>query len=161
MTTLIQLIRRLYELFANCADYLQSPLLLALRLYFFIQLFMAGKGKLMNIPQTVEFFTSLQIPFPTLNVYLAGMTECFGGLLLVVGLCSRLTAIPVIITMLVAYITAEPEAIKGIFSNSDKFVAAAPFPFLLCALIILAFGPGLFSIDAFIKRKYGIRENSR
>jgi len=38
------------------------------------------------------------------------------------------------------------------FSNSDKFVKADPFPYLLTALIVLAFGPGLFSIDALLKR---------
>ena len=34
----------------------------------------------------------------------------------------------------------------------DKFVAAAPFPFLLAALLVLAFGPGALSLDALIKR---------
>jgi putative oxidoreductase len=38
------------------------------------------------------------------------------------------------------------------FSDPDKFVQAAPFPFLLTALIVLAFGPGLFSVDALLKR---------
>ena len=38
-------------------------------------------------------------------------------------------------------------------SNSDKFVKADPFPFLLLALIVLAFGPGQLSVDALLKRK--------
>ena len=67
---------------------------------------------------------------PVLNAYLAGATECFGGLLLVVGLASRLVAIPVAFTMIVAYVTADYEALTSIFSDPDKFVAAAPFPFL-------------------------------
>jgi hypothetical protein len=32
-------------------------------------------------------------------------------------------------------------------------VKADPFPYLLTALIVLVFGPGLFSIDAILKRK--------
>lgn len=145
-------IRRSYELLVVIANYLQAPLLLALRVYFFWQLFLAGKGKLLNIERTAEFFGSLNIPMPVFNAYLAGATECFGGLLLVVGLASRLVAIPVAFTMIVAYVTADFEALASIFSDPDKFVAAAPFPFLLAALVVLAFGPGALSIDALIKR---------
>ncbi|MEO8205675.1 MAG: DoxX family protein [Chthoniobacterales bacterium] len=155
----MNLIRRLYELLITCANYLQASLLLFLRVYFFWQLFLAGKGKLENVAKTAEFFTSLNIPWPTFNVYLAGGTECFGGLLLVIGLASRLTAIPVAFTMLVAYITSDSEAFRSIFSEPDKFVAAAPFPYLLCAIIILAFGPGCLSIDALLKRKFGRDKN--
>ena len=94
----------------------------------------------------------LNIPMPVFNAYLASATECFGGLLLVVGLASRLVAIPVAFTMIVAYLTADYEAVTSIFSDPDKFVAAAPFPYLLTALLVLAFGPGALSIDALIKR---------
>jgi putative oxidoreductase len=152
MNSFVNFIRRPYELLVTIANYLQAPLLLALRVYFFWQLFLSGKGKLLNIERTTEFFSSLNIPMPLLSVYLAASTECFGGLLLVVGLASRLVAIPVAFTMIVAYITADYEALTSIFSDPDKFVAAAPFPFLLSALIVLAFGPGAFSLDALIKR---------
>jgi putative oxidoreductase len=147
-----QFIRRPCELLIAGANYLQAPLLLFLRVYFFWQLFLSGKGKLLNIERTAEFFGSLNIPLPVVSAYIAGATECFGGLLLIVGLCSRLVAIPVAFTMLVAYVTADYEAFTSIFSDPDKFVAAAPFPFLLVALLILAFGPGVLSIDALIKR---------
>jgi putative oxidoreductase len=152
MSSFVNFIRRPYELLVTVANYLQAPLLLFLRAYFFWQLFLAGKGKLLNIERTAEFFSSLNIPMPILSVYLAASTECFGGLLLVVGLASRLVAIPVAFTMIVAYVTADYEALTSIFSDPDKFVAAAPFPFLLSALIVLAFGPGALSVDALIKR---------
>jgi putative oxidoreductase len=152
MSNFSQFIRRACELLVAVANYLQAPLLFALRVYFFWQLFLGGKGKLLNIERTAEFFRSINIPMPVFNAYLAGATECVGGLLLVVGLASRLVAIPVAFTMVVAYITADYEALTGIFSDPDKFVAAAPFPFLLAALLVLAFGPGAISIDALIKR---------
>jgi putative oxidoreductase len=72
-------IRRPYELLIACANYLQAPLLLFLRVYFFWQLFLTGKGKLLNIERTAEFFGSLGIPMPILNASVAGATECFGG----------------------------------------------------------------------------------
>ena len=152
VNTLYQFLRRAYEMLVAGANYLQAPLLFALRVYFFWQLFLAGKGKLLNIEQTAEFFGSLKFPLPLLSAYLAAATECFGGLLLVVGLCSRLMAIPIAFTMIVAYVAADFEALSSIFSDPDKFIAAAPFPFLLTALLILAFGPGALSIDALIKR---------
>jgi putative oxidoreductase len=157
MNTIIKLIRCGYELLVASGNLLQSPLLLVLRVYFFWQLFMTGQGHLANIGKVSEFFVSLGIPFPTLNAYLSSSVECFGSLLLIVGLASRLTAIPVAITMAVAYLTADLEAVTSIFSDPDKFVKADPFPYFICALIALVFGPGRISVDALIKRKIGQR----
>ncbi len=55
--------------------------------------------------------------------------EGFGGLLLMAGLGSRLVALALAFDMSIAYVTADPEALKSIFTDSDKFVQAAPFPF--------------------------------
>jgi putative oxidoreductase len=155
MKTTIKLIRRGYEPLVASGNRLQSPLLLILRTYFFWQLFMTGQGHLANIGKVSEFFVSLGIPFPALNAYLSSSIECFGSLLLMVGLASRLTAIPIVATMAVAYLTADLDAVVNVFSDPDKFVKADPFPYFICALIVLVFGPGTFSIDALIKRISG------
>src|ERR1700752_1889786 len=146
------LLRRGYELLIASGSALQSPFLLVLRLYFFWQLFLTGKGKLANIGKVSEFFASLGIPLPTLNAYFIGSLECFGSLLLIIGLASRPLSLLIVISMTVAYLTADFEAVLNIFSDPDKFVKADPFPFLLTALIILVFGLGLFSIDALMKQ---------
>src|SRR5271155_5110724 len=122
--------QRGYRLLIKAAECLQSPLLLALRLYWGWQFFLTGKGKLMNHDKVTEFFQSLHIPFPSFNVYLAGGTECFGGLLLLAGLASRLVCLPLIFTLVIAYLTAEIESLKHILDDPDKFVTAAPFLFL-------------------------------
>ena len=44
----------------------------------------------------------LGIPMPTLNAYLAASAEVFGGFLLLLGLGTRIAAIPLVVTMLVA-----------------------------------------------------------
>jgi putative oxidoreductase len=144
-------IRRVYELLVSVANLLQAPFLLLLRLYFFWQLFETGQGKLSNIGRVIGFFRSLGIPFPKLNAYFVSSLECFGSLLLIVGLASRPIALMIVISMSVAYITADFEAVASIVSDPDKFVKADPFPFLFTALIVLIFGPGLFSIDALLK----------
>jgi putative oxidoreductase len=145
------LLRRGYEFLIAGGATLQSPLLLALRLYFFWQLFLTGKGKLANIGKVSDFFTSLGIPLPTLNAYFIGSLECFGSLLLIIGLASRPLALLVLLSMIVAYVTADFGAVSSIFSDSDKFVKADPFPFLLTAVIVFVFGAGRFSVDALIK----------
>src|SRR6266481_4019315 len=111
------LLRRSYELLIASGAALQSPLLLLLRLYFFWQLFLTGKGKLLNIGKVSEFFASLGIPLPTLNAYLIGSLECFGSLLLIVGLASRPLSLLIVASMAVAYFTADFEAVSSIFSD--------------------------------------------
>jgi putative oxidoreductase len=161
MNTVQDIIRRAYELIVTGANFLQSPLLLALRVYFFWQLFLTGKGKLSNIGKVSEFFASLGIPLPTLNAFFIGSLECFGSLLLIIGLASRPLSLLIVISMTVAYLAGDFEAVMNIFSDPDKFVKADPFPFLLTALIILVFGPGLFSIDALMKQILRSREKTK
>ena len=139
----------------NVADFLQSPLLLVIRLYWGWQFAQTGWGKLMNLERTAGFFESLDIPLPRANAIMAGAVECGGGVLLALGLFARPAAVPLIFTMLVAYWTADRDALNAILSDSDKFVTAAPFLFLLASVIVLAFGPGKLSLDALFGQKQG------
>jgi putative oxidoreductase len=152
-TTQSGFISRSYRALIAVASCCQSPLLLALRLYWGWQFFGDGKGKLLNLNRIADYFGhDLHIPFPYFNAALASTTECVGGLLLLVGLGSRLVAVPLIFTMVIAYLTAEIDTVKHIFSNPDKFVTADPFLYLLASVIILVFGPGVFSLDWLISR---------
>ena len=143
---------KLYRRLINLLNYLQSPLLLVVRLYWGWQFWQAGWGKLQDISKPIGFFTELGIPFPVFNAWFVSLLECFGGILLIVGLASRLISIPLVIDMAVAYLTADREALKAIFSEPDKFYAAAPYTFLFASLLILIFGPGAFSVDCWIAR---------
>jgi putative oxidoreductase len=140
-------LRSAYALLVTLVTHLQSPLLLALRLYCGWQFMQTGFGKVTHLSDTTEYFASLHIPLPGLNAAMAGATECVGGTLLLLGLISRLAALPLIATMIVAYLTAEIDTVKVIFSDPDKFIGATPFLFLLTSLLVLAFGPGRFSLD--------------
>lgn len=144
---------RWYDLaMARGFDKLRSPLLLALRLLFGWGLFQTGKGKLENIDRFIDFLTHLHIPMPVANAYFVASLECIGGLLLLFGLAARLIAIPLTINFIVAYLTADREAVVNFFKDQDAFTNAAPFLYLLVSLIVLAFGPGLFSLDTLIRR---------
>jgi putative oxidoreductase len=54
----------------------------------------------------------------------------------------------------VAYITADREALFSIFSDPDKFYAAAPYTFLVASVIVLLFGPGKFAVDYLLDRLF-------
>ena len=54
--------------------------------------------------------------------------------------------------MTVAYLTADLDRVKAIFSDPDKFLTADEFLFLFAVVLVFAFGPGKFSIDWLIKR---------
>ena len=152
---MMQLAEKYYRLLIRSASNLQSPLLLAVRLYLGWQFMQTGWGKLTNIGKVVNFFTTLGIPAPALNAYFISSLEFGGGLLLILGLGSRLTALPLAINMLVAYITADREALFSIVSNPDKFTGAAPYTFLIASLLVLIFGPGKASMDAILAARAG------
>src|SRR5471032_1814244 len=102
----------LYDLLVVVGNHLQSPLLLFMRIVWGGQLIQTGWGKLMNIDKPIGYFKDLGIPFPVENAWLVGFTETFGGLFLVLGLLNRLTALPLTINFIVAYITTEQEGLK-------------------------------------------------
>lgn len=155
---MISLFERFYCGLAKAASLLQSPLLLVVRLYWGWEFFQTGKGKLMNHEKVADYFQSLHIPMPSFNVWLAGSTECLGGLLLLIGLGSRLVSLPLLFVLAIAYITAEQEALKSIFSDPDKFTGATPFLFAMACLMVLVFGPGKFSVDWLLAKVRGKKE---
>jgi putative oxidoreductase len=149
-----------YAAFCKIAEKLCSPLLLAVRLYWGWQFAQTGWGKLQNQAKVVDFFTSLNIPFPALNAHFVSGLEFFGGILLMLGLASRPVAFLLTGSMFVAFWTAEHEALFSIFSDPGKFYGADAYPFLFAAIMILAFGPGRFSLDALIEKKLRSAEAS-
>ena len=143
----------LYTRFAAAASMLQSPFLLVIRLYWGWQLAQTGWGKMHNIPKITEFFATLNIPFPGFNAHFIAGLEFFGGILLIVGLGSRIISLLMAGNMFVAYWTADHEALTSVFSDPGKFYVADPFTFLFVSVIVLVFGAGLFSLDALIARR--------
>jgi putative oxidoreductase len=148
------LVEKLYRWLIALGCALRSPLLLAVRLFWGWQFFLAGKGKLMDLAKPTQFFESLGIPFPHAQAVLVGSVECFGGLLLLMGLATRLISVPLMILLTVAYLTADIDRVRAILSDPDKFVTADEFLFLFAVVIIFVFGPGAFSVDALIGKYF-------
>jgi len=145
---------RWYSFGAKAVSYLQSPFLLAVRLYWGWQFAQTGWGKLHNIGKITDFFASLNIPFPAFNAHFCSGLEFFGGILLILGLGSRLIGFLLTCNMLVAYWTADHDAFVSFFSDPGKFYVADPYTFLFASLMVLIFGAGLFSLDAILQRRF-------
>ena len=144
---------RLYSRFSTAVSYLQSPFLLAVRLYWGWQFAQTGWGKMHNIGKIVGFFASLNIPFPSVSAHLISGLEFIGGILLILGLGSRLISLLLACNMFVAYWTADHEALTSIFSDPGKFYIADPYTFLFASLVILIFGAGMLSLDELLWRR--------
>jgi putative oxidoreductase len=146
-----QFVLKLYRLADGIGSSLQSPFLLIVRLYWGWQLAQSGWGKLHNLEKVTQFFTSLNLPAPGPTAVFISSLEFIGGILLILGLASRPIAVLLTINLIMAYITADREALFSVISDPDKFYAAAPYTFLIASLIVLIFGPGKFSLDRLLK----------
>ncbi|MDE1161968.1 MAG: DoxX family protein [Acidobacteriaceae bacterium] len=143
-----------YTRLVRYLNYLQSPFLLAIRLYWGWQFAQTGWGKMHNIAKIVDYFSTLNIPFPSVNAHFIAGLEFFGGILLILGLGSRVIALLMTFNMLVAYWTADRAAFTSIFSDPGKFYVADPFTFLFASLIVLLFGAGLYSLDTLVAKRF-------
>lgn len=124
-------------------------LLLAIRLFWGINLAVHGWQKIQNPQATIESFRGIGIPYPEIGYYLSTGAEFFCAILLVIGLFSRIAAIPIIINMIVAYVMAHSDSIKDLWLETSPFFTQGPFLYLYAALIVFCFGPGKFSLDYF------------
>jgi putative oxidoreductase len=110
-----------------------------------------GWGKLHSLGDVTEFFASLHIPAPGFNARLAASTEFFGGILLLVGLGTRLVSLPLAFTMVVAILTAKRADITGI----TALVGFEEWSYLVFFLWLAVAGAGPLSLDALVARFRG------
>ena len=151
---MINRVEQLYSLLIRASSSLESPFLLAVRLYWGWQFIQTGWGHLTHLDKVIAYFGDLGIPFPALNAPFISTLEFVGGILLVAGIASRPIALLLTCNMIVAFITGDREALLSVFSDPDKFYAAAPYTFLIASLLVLIFGPGKFSLDTLLAKRF-------
>jgi putative oxidoreductase len=119
--------------------------------YFFFE---TGLGKVQDLESMTERFAEWGIPVPAFSAALSGWTELLGGLLLVVGLFTRLVSIPLFINMLVATVAVKLKKVGGL----DDFVELDEPLYALTFLWLFFSGPGWVSFDHLLdkafRRKY-------
>lgn len=129
MKTLIQQGTTLYEQALAQISRLDWLAPLLIRLFLAPVFIAAGLHKALNFEEIVNWFGhpewGLGLPFPALMAFLATTAELVGGVLILFGALTRLTSIPLIITMLVAIFSVHWQ--HGWFaiapSNPDTSVA--------------------------------------
>lgn len=103
-----------------------------------------GWGKLHSLDDVTKFFTELHIPAPHFQAGLVASTELFGGLLILVGLFTRLAALPLAFTMVVAILTAKRGDIDGL----STLLGFEEWSYLVMFLWLAVAGAGALSLDA-------------
>ena len=144
MVTLIDLRRLLHAL---CARLAFAPPLFA-RLVIGVVFTHSGYGKWTHLDQVVKFFAGLGIPFPQLQAPFVASVELVCGALVLVGLGTRLAAVPLIGTMVIALATALSEKITGL----NALFGLAEFLYVALLVHLIVGGAGAVSLDRLVAR---------
>jgi putative oxidoreductase len=124
-----------------------------------------GILKFVYTNQGVGRFTKLGIPFPHFTANSIAYLEIAGGILLLTGLMTRLTAIPFIAEMIVAMLSTKislylgtsplplPPAPPTIGIWAVLHEVRSEYAQLLVDLFLIINGPGKWSLDALLQRK--------
>jgi putative oxidoreductase len=124
-----------------------------------------GILKFVYLNQGVGRFTKLGLPFPLLTADFVGWLEIIGGILLMLGLGTRLITIPFIIEMLVAMLSTKPRLFLGTLPLPpppappiDGLWAVlheirSEYAQIMSCIFLLISGPGPWSLDATLLSK--------
>jgi len=118
--------------------------------YFWLE---TGIAKVHNLEGFTMRFMGWGIPYPAFSAGLSAWTELLGGLLLMLGLFTRLVCIPMLINMAVAVTLVVSSNLMGL----DDYVEADEVVYSLIFFWLLIAGPGKASLDTLVARWLGIR----
>jgi putative oxidoreductase len=127
------------------AEWIPQLLLRIFLGYFFCE---SGWGKIHDLGTFAQRFTEWGIPFPAFNAALSAYTEFLGGLFTLLGLGTRLVAIPQVINMAVAVLSVKLKDVQTVnaFFEMDEPLYALGFLWLFFS------GPGWVSLDHWIAK---------
>jgi len=108
----------------------------------------SGWGKLNDIPTVVENFVGWGIPLAHLLAPFVSVVEFVGGLLLLLGLFTRLVAVPLIVVMVVAILTAKWSEVVSL----ETLLGFDEVAYLAIFLWLAVAGPGSISLDSALQR---------
>ena len=95
------------------------------------------------------YFAMLGIPFPAFSAYVVGIVEFFGGVLLILGVTTRIVAALLAVDMLVALVRARFKTGLVTRPMEGGMVGGYEVELMLFAtsLVLVVFGAGKFSVD--------------
>jgi putative oxidoreductase len=108
----------------------------------------SGWGKLNNLPAMIENFASWHIPAPHILTPFVSGVEFFGGIFLLLGLLTRVSAGALGITMIVAIASAKWDQVDSL----ETLLGFDETEYLALFLWLAIAGAGRFSIDRLLNR---------
>ena len=107
--------------------------------------------KLHNLPAITKNFTALGIPAPEILTPFVSGVEFFGGLMLLLGLLTRFAAVPLMIVMVVAIVSAKASDIDSL----ETFLGFEEVSYFVMLAWLAIAGSGPVSVDHFILHASG------
>lgn len=115
----------------------------------------SGWGKLHGLPKITENFASWGIPWPEVLAPFVSGVEFFGGLFLLLGLLTRISAGALGITMIVAIKSAKWADVDSL----ETLLGFDEFEYLALFLWLAIAGPGVISVDHWLEKWIGKGDN--
>lgn len=109
---------------------------------------LTGWSKLNNLPAMIQNFTDWGIPFPRILTPFASGVECFGSLMLILGLFTRIPAIMLAVIMIVALKSAKWADVDSL----ETLLGYEEVTYMAAFLWLAAVGPGKISLDHLLLR---------
>jgi putative oxidoreductase len=111
----------------------------------------SGWGKLHNLPAVTQNFIGWGIPFPHLLTPFVSGVEFFGGLFLLLGLMTRISAGALGVTMIVAIISAKVPDMDSF--SLETLLGFDETEYLALFLWLAIAGAGRLSLDSLLERR--------
>lgn len=108
---------------------------------------LTGWSKLNNLPQMIENFRGWGIPAPEFMTPLVSGIECFGGLFLILGFLTRISAGALGVVMVVAIISAKLSEVDSL----ETLLGFEETTYLVVFFWLAVAGAGKASIDRLFK----------
>jgi putative oxidoreductase len=111
----------------------------------------AGWGKLGALPLVIENFRGWGVPSPEILAPFVSGLEFVGGIMLILGLFTRIFAAPLIVVMIVAIKAAFWDQVDSL----EYLLGLSEFAYLAIFLWLSTAGPGAVSLDRLLQRSFG------
>ena len=141
--------KALYQKFLALVGNLNDLPLLFFRLILAYGFLEPALMKLKGLQGIAEWFGSMDYPLPFLSALLATVTESLGVVLLTLGLGTRIIAVPMMFTMIVATFTVHFS--NGFPAGDNGFEIPLYYFLMLFALVV--YGSGKISLDHLLRKR--------
>ena len=139
----------LYNKFVEGTGKLRDIPLLLFRLILAVGFYEPAMMKVKNLSGVAEWFGSMNYPLPMISASISMVTEVSGIVLLILGLGSRLIAMPMMFIMVIATFTVHIS--NGFPAGDNGFEIPLYYFLMLFALVV--YGSGKYSVDYLISKR--------